>query len=235
MLPTSAGVEPATSWSPVGRRTNGYFMMTCSGGKFRRHVWAAVRLSLKWVHVALFYIMAAIYQLLSVVLSLWITMARNPAGNFRRREKKKTNEENIEIRDFVKPLDLFLFFISGDDNINRWCRRNGMLANSIECSEKVERYSNSVLVNENCDEIMAPSARLGKPTGSTLHCKRNESHEKGARVFAFFEGAKSTILDVMVFIKSYLDKCSLLQCSLFPGISYKSTGSKLVFIYSWIL
>ena len=44
------------------------------------------------------------------------------------------------------------------------------------------------------------------------------------RCYSFFDRSNITIQDAMVFIKSYLDKMTLLQCSIFSGISYRSTA-----------
>ena len=50
------------------------------------------------------------------------------------------------------------------------------------------------------------------------------NHERGLRYLSYFENSNLTIPDIMVFIKSYLDKLTLGQCSVFAGMSYKSTA-----------
>ena len=62
-----------------------------------------------------------------------------------------------------------------------------------------------------------------KPKNSTFRCTKDRNHERGIRYLSYFENANLTMPDIMVYIKSYLDKLTLRQCPTFAGMSYKST------------
>ena len=66
--------------------------------------------------------------------------------------------------------------------------------------------------------------RAERKGGEIFRCSKNRSHVKTILANSFFEKTRLEIQDVVVFIKSYLDKNSLLQCANFSGISYKSTA-----------
>ena len=51
----------------------------------------------------------------------------------------------------------------------------------------------------------------GKPGNSTFRCTINRNHERGIRYLSYFENANLTIPDIILFIKSYLDKLTLRQ------------------------
>lgn len=151
------------------------------------------------------------------------TQSRKSGGSYRERF---LNCEDIAISDLENPWNFFSIFLSDDTTINSWCRANRLLASTIKCKSRVKTGENEdgSIQYGDCGGDMFVKNRAGKPVSSTFRCMTNRNHEKGVRAYSFFESANITIPDIMVFIKSYLDKLSLLQCSKFAGISYKSTA-----------
>ena len=136
---------------------------------------------------------------------------RRAPGNFRR---KKNDPAKINIDDFVNPWNFYNLFMQAASVIEDWGKENGLLAKRIPCDlvPKKGKYEGT-----ECGGIMT----IG-PRG--FRCKTNHYHEARFRMFSFFEGAHILMNDVMLFIKSYLDGCSLKQCSQFAGISYGSSA-----------
>nr|XP_011443777.2 uncharacterized protein LOC105339761 [Crassostrea gigas] len=62
------------------------------------------------------------------------------------------------------------------------------------------------------------------PGGSIYRCSKNRDHTRASRTYSFFEKSILLIQDIMLFIKNYLEKCSLSQCARFSGMSYGSTS-----------
>ncbi|XP_045191303.2 uncharacterized protein LOC123548134 [Mercenaria mercenaria] len=71
---------------------------------------------------------------------------------------------------------------------------------------------------------MVLKSRTERNGGQVFRCTKNRNHVKSLRANSFFEKTKVEIQDIVVFIKSYLDKNSLYQCSKFSGVAYKSTA-----------
>ena len=65
---------------------------------------------------------------------------------------------------------------------------------------------------------------MSKPGNTIFSCSLNNRHEKAYRTYSFFEKSNLTISDIMVFIKSYLDNLTLMQCARCTGIAYRSTA-----------
>ena len=149
--------------------------------------------------------------------------SRRSGGSYRER---LVCTEDIEICDLENPWNFFYLFLSSDSTINSWCRANRLLASTIKCRSKVKTGQNDdgTAIYEECGGDMFVKERAGKPGSSTFRCINNRNHEKGIRAYSFFEKAHITIPDIMLFIKSYLDKLTLRQCSIFSGISYRSTA-----------
>ena len=145
-------------------------------------------------------------------------------GNFKHRLR---NVDDITIRDFSNPWNFYSLFLSDNATVNNWCRNNGLLATTLRCKSenitaKCRRQGGGDVV---CNGIMYPKPRGDKPSGEIFRCEYDrDSHTKAARTYSFFENSKLPIQDIMVFLKSYLDKSSLLQCSIFAGIAYKTTA-----------
>ena len=89
-------------------------------------------------------------------------------------------------------------------------RDHGLLARTIPCHR--------------CSGSMFLKIKADRNGGEVFRCRNNRAHQKAIRTFSFFEKIHIEIQDVIVFIKSYLDKMTLLQCSVFSGIDYGSTA-----------
>lgn len=134
---------------------------------------------------------------------------RRSAGNFRDR---LLNVGDITIQDFSNPWNFYKLFMSSSEEITDWCISNQLLASEIKCP---------VL---QCNGQMVLKRRSGRVGEQTFRCNKNRNHERSSRIYSFFENSQLTISDIMMFVKSYLDGNSLLQCSKFSGIAYKSTA-----------
>ena len=145
---------------------------------------------------------------------------RRCAGNFR---ASQTNLLDINFADLENPWNFFRLFMSEEAVVNEWCRRNGLLVQELPCTSKKKNGRRS-LDEEQCSGTMVLKSSAARTGGEILRCTKNRNHQKAMRVNSFFEGSSLTIPDCMLFIKSYLDKLTLLQCSRFVGIAYGSTA-----------
>lgn len=148
---------------------------------------------------------------------------RKKIGNFRQRI---TNVDDIKIKDFDNPWNFYCLLLSDDATLNKWCRNNELLPETIKClskkvSQKSKRQGGGDVV---CGGNMFPKVRGDRSAGEVFRCEFDRDHTKAIRTYSLFDKAKMPIPDVMVFIKSYLDKSSLLQCSKFAGVAYKTTA-----------
>ena len=75
-----------------------------------------------------------------------------------------------------------------------------------------------------CDGVATLRARKGYFANEVFRCSKNSNHQRQTRELSFFEASKIPTNDIMLFVKSYLDGCSLYQCARFAGISYSSTS-----------
>lgn len=161
---------------------------------------------------------------LSLPHLLWTFMMtekeRRCAGNFR---SSQTNLQELTFADLENPWNFFRLFMSNETDVNDWCRRNGLLVSRLPCTSKKQNGRRSS-EGEKCDGIMVLKESACRTGGEILRCQKNRNHQKAMRVNSFFEGSTLTIPDCMLFIKCYLDKLSLLQCSKFVGIAYGSTA-----------
>lgn len=71
---------------------------------------------------------------------------------------------------------------------------------------------------------MSPKTMVRAPGGSIYRSSKNRDHTRASRTYSFFEKSNLLIQDIMLFIKNYLEKCSLSQCARFFGMSYGSTS-----------
>lgn len=144
---------------------------------------------------------------------LWTSMMtekeRRCAGNFR---ASQTNLQELTFADLENPWNFFRLFMSTETEVNDWCRRNGLLVSRLPCTSKKQNGRRSS-EGEKCDGIMVLKESACRTGGEILRCQKNRNHQKAMRVNSFFEGSTLTIPDCMLFIKCYLDKLSLLQCS----------------------
>ena len=149
--------------------------------------------------------------------------SRRGGGSFRVRLQ---SVEDIQIKDLDNPLNFYHVFMSSETVVNNWFRNNNLLPTLVKCPSKVKIGTNDdgSYIYENCGGDMYLKEHGGKPGNSTFRCTNNRNHERCIRYLSYFENSNLTIPDIMVFIKSYLDKLTLRQCSVFGGMSYKSTA-----------
>ena len=116
----------------------------------------------------------------------------------------------ITFSDFSNPWNFFQVFLNEEAVAHDWCRKNGLLALSLPC--------------ETCDGQATLRKRAGYVANESFRCNKNSCHERQTREYSFFERAKLSVNDIMLFVKCYLDGNSLRQCATFAGISYGSTS-----------
>ena len=130
-------------------------------------------------------------------------------GNFNNR---KVESNSITFSDFSNPWNFFSVFLNEQDVVHQWCRDHGLLPLSLPCK------------SPGCDGVAMLRARKGYVANEVFRCNKNVSHQRQTREFSFFEASKIPTNDILLFVKSYLDGCSLNQCASFAGISYGSTS-----------
>ncbi|XP_062594545.1 uncharacterized protein LOC134255960 [Saccostrea cucullata] len=145
---------------------------------------------------------------------------RKIAGNFR---ASQSNILDFTFSDLENPWNFFRLFMREEAQVNEWCRKNGLLVTQLPCTSKKKNGSRSS-EGEKCNGNMVLRESAARTGGEILRCTKNRNHQKAMRVNSFFEGSTLTIPDCMLFIKSYLDKLTLLQCSRFVGIAYGTTA-----------
>lgn len=114
--------------------------------------------------------------------------------------------------DLLNPWNFYSLFLQDDSVVFLWLRQQGLLAETIPCC------------NETCNGLCKLSPRKGKRGGFTFRCSRNKNHEYSMFKFSYFENGHTDPRDVMQFVKSYLDKCTLKLCSIHSGVNYSKTA-----------
>ena len=142
-----------------------------------------------------------------------MAQSRRSGGSFRERRGRV---EDISESDLTNPWNFFKLFMSPDDVVITWCREHNLIANTVLCSTQTG--------GTKCGGTMDLKAHSGRAGGAVFRCRTNRNHEKPFRTNSFFEKSNLTIQDIMLFVKSYLDKCTLLQCSIFCGLAYGTTA-----------
>lgn len=146
-------------------------------------------------------------------------LPRRAGGNYRER---KEDPDNINFKDFENPWTFYGLLLRGEVYVVDWCRKNDLLATNIVCDAKVKTGTN--LVSQTCGGLMTVKPRSNRIGNETFRCDKNRNHERPSRKYSFFENSHLTLNDIMVFVKSYLDGCTLKQCASFAGISYGSSA-----------
>lgn len=106
----------------------------------------------------------------------------------------------------------FTLFTRPEVEVQEWCRTHSLLATIFPCPY------------DGCEGHRSPKLMARASGGSIYRCSRNRDHTSAFRIYSFFEKSNLQIQDIMLFIKSYLDTCSLAQCARFLGMSYGSTA-----------
>lgn len=135
--------------------------------------------------------------------------SRKSGGSFR--ERITDNITDIAPADFDNPWNFYLFQQT-DEEVYFWCRKNGILATSFPCHV------------ENCTVEMTLANLSRAPGGVIFRCNCNRLHTKSSRAYSFFDKSNLVLQDIILFIKSYLEKNSLAICARFSGMAYKSTA-----------
>lgn len=135
---------------------------------------------------------------------------RKTGGNYRCR--KKENLLQISPQDFENPWNFFALMSLPDAEVYEWLRMQDLLATNISCT------------SPDCNGDMFLRGAANKPGGAVFRCNKDRTHTKNCRSYSFFEKSNLAIQDIILFVKSYIDGCSLSQCSRFSGVSYNSTA-----------
>ena len=125
-------------------------------------------------------------------------------GNFNLKIEK-VNE--LEFKDFVNPWSFHALFISCDEVVYAWLREKGFLASTLTC---------------HCGKEAKLNRRNRLKDGFTFRCRGD--HEFSMRKNSFFEGSSYNIRDLVLFMKTYIQGCSLKQCALSVGMDYRHTA-----------
>ncbi|XP_061187524.1 uncharacterized protein LOC133195646 [Saccostrea echinata] len=91
-------------------------------------------------------------------------------------------------------------------------------------SYRERRVENILDCPYNCDGQMSLKVLARAPGGSIFRCTKKRDHTKSSRTYSFFDKSNLMLQDIMVFIKSYLEKSSLAQCARFSGMAYGTTA-----------
>ena len=148
---------------------------------------------------------------------MWFSLEiarRRSGGNFR---EKIANLSDIGEDDFANPWKFYSLFMSEPEKVNEWMRQHGLLPYTLTCNSQRDD-------GRECGGIMSPTPNSSRSDGVVFKCDKNRKHQRANRTLSFFEKMNITIPDAMVFIKCYLDKCTLLQCATFSGVAYKTTA-----------
>ena len=99
-------------------------------------------------------------------------------------------------------MEFFFHILSQDATIvHQWCRQNGLLSTGFPCSV------------DGCSGDMVLRSLSRGHGGVVFRCSSNRNHTRSSRVHSIFEKSNLLIQDIMLFIKSYLERNSLAQCS----------------------
>ena len=109
-------------------------------------------------------------------------------------------------------MEFFHIFSQDATIVHQWCRQNGLLSTGFPCPV------------DGCSGDMVLRSLSRGHGGVVFRCSSNRNHTRSSRVHSFFEKSNLLIQDIMLFIKSYLERNSLAQCSLFSGFSYTMTA-----------
>lgn len=136
--------------------------------------------------------------------------SRKSGGNYRLR--KTDNLMELSPTDLENPWNFYSLMTLSDELVYEWLRTQGLLASSVPC------------VVPDCEGTMHLRSSSRNPGGSIFRCNVDRLHTRNCRANSLFEKTNLSIQDIILFIKSYLDGCSLGQCARFSGVSYNTTA-----------
>ena len=113
----------------------------------------------------------------------------------------------IEFKDFVNPWNFHSLFVSNDETVFAWLRKNGLLANELKC---------------HCGKTAKLNRRQRLKDKYSFRCRGG--HELSMRKNSFFEGSSYNIRDLMIFMKYYIEGHTLKRCALATNMDYKHTA-----------
>ena len=124
------------------------------------------------------------------------------------------SQTNLLDKNLADLLNFSWPFMSEETKVNELCRRNSLFATSKKMAKKS-------FDGQQCDGTMILKSSAARTGGQILRCMKIRNHQA---MTVIIQGSTLTISDCMLFIKSYLDKLTLLQCSRFEVIAYISTA-----------
>ena len=160
---------------------------------------------------------------LTIIVTMSDVLTPSVAGNYRRQIQ---DVESISFKDFENPWNFYKVMVQSESDLKRWLIENDMLPSTMKCVKKIkigERLNGDAIYDE-CPGEMTLKSRAKKPFGVTLRCDENRDHETSIMTNTFFEKSKLQVQDIFMFIKCYLERNTLQQCSRAAGISYRSTS-----------
>ena len=121
-----------------------------------------------------------------------MSASRKSGGSYRDR----CSEDIMQMvpADFVNPWNFFKLFSQNDNDVYKWCQRNGLLATSFPCPV------------DNCSGVMATNTLSRAPGGMVFRCSFNRTHTRSSRTYSFFDRSNLCLQDIILFIKSYLER-----------------------------
>ena len=128
---------------------------------------------------------------------------------------KERKLSDVKFSDFGNPWTFYCFFSADQYSVLKWMQNVGLIAADLPCTV------------ETCKGIMKIAKRKNKFNGATLRCTCDRNHETSVTHNSIFDKHKVCIQDFLNFIVRYLEKQSLLHCSITTGICYKSTGVRM--------
>ena len=122
----------------------------------------------------------------------------------------------IDFKHFSNPWNFFSLFLQDKPFIITWLRNHKLLAENMTC----ETCSKNGLPHIG----MKLGSRSSHIDGQTWRCSCNRNHESAIRKYSIFQNVHLPFQDLMVFFISFIEKNTLLRCSIKAGLSYRSTG-----------
>lgn len=109
-------------------------------------------------------------------------------------------------------MEIVHLFSQDDSILHEWRRPNGLLATGFPCP--VDYYGG----NMNLHSLSCGHGWV------VFRCSRNINHTRVSRMYSFFEKSNLHLQDILLFIKSYIEKTSLAQCSRFSWFPHTTTA-----------
>ena len=136
--------------------------------------------------------------------------SRRPKTVLSKYKLRKTSIEDIEFVDFINPYTFASLCLSSQTELVKWLQNRGLIAKSLDCHK--------------CGSKCTLSVRNKLSEGFSLRCAFNKNHEYSIKRNSFFSHSQVLLRDLLVFIRTYLNKASLKLCADEAGIDYHHTA-----------